>query len=208
MRRQHLDLQEVWDFVQRHQEEVAERMKAREDKRRRDYRCQIGDLVLVSHKLHPLLRSSRKQAERFYGPYLVHELRGPNAVVLKGMPSRVPEVVNVTFIKPYRSSPERFEGRPKDAEPLPTVVPDEEPEWEIEAIEDTRISQSGRRKFLIKWVGYPRRDWVDLSEMENAATMVIEYFTQQGRSVPEDVQDFYLQVHYQQTQIDDDTDAD
>ena len=145
----HHDLQEVWEFIRRHQEEVAERMKAREDRHRRDYQCQIGDLVLVSHKLHPALRNSRKQAERFYGPYLVHELRGPNAVELKGMPSRVPEVVNISFIKPYFVSPAKFSARPQDDEAIP-ITDGEEPEWEVEAILDTRLTRRGRRKFLIK----------------------------------------------------------
>ena len=92
------DFQNVWEFVRQHQEEVAARMKAREDRYCRNYHCQLGDLVLVSHWLHPGLRASRKQVERFYGPYLVHELRGPNAVVLQEMPPRVPNVMNVSFI--------------------------------------------------------------------------------------------------------------
>ena len=77
-------LTEVWEFVREHQGKIAERMKAREDQRRREYRCQIGDLVLVSSKFHPQLRLNRKQAERYFGPYIVHELRGANAVVLRG----------------------------------------------------------------------------------------------------------------------------
>ena len=85
-------LTEVWEFVREHQGKIAERMKAREDQKRREYRCQIGDLVLVSSKFHPQLRLNRKQAERYFGPYIVHKLRGANAVVLRGMPSRVPEV--------------------------------------------------------------------------------------------------------------------
>ena len=73
----------VWEFVSRHQQLLADRMKAREDKRRREFNCSIGDLVWVSAKFHPQLRATRKQAERYYGPYIVSELRGSNAVVLE-----------------------------------------------------------------------------------------------------------------------------
>ena len=98
-----------------------------------------------------MLRQARKQAERFYGPYLVYELRGPNAVLLRGMPPRVPPVVNVSFLKPYHLSPTRFETRPQDEEPLPIVGNlGDEPEWEVEAVRDSRLSRRNRRKFLVK----------------------------------------------------------
>ena len=149
---------------------------------------------MVSHKLHPALRNSRKQAERFYRPYLVHELRGPNAVELKGIPSRVPEVVNLSFIKPYYVSPPKFDARPQADEAIP-ILDGEEPEWEVEAIRDSRLTRRARRKFLIKWKGYPREDWVDLEAMTNSATLIIRYFSEKGEAIPNDVQDFFLQQH-------------
>ena len=57
------------------------------------------------------VKTENKQSV-FYGPYIVHELRGPNAVELRGMPSCVPEIVNLSFIKPFYSSPNRFNARP------------------------------------------------------------------------------------------------
>ena len=149
---------------------------------------------MVSHKLHPALRNSRKQAERFYGPYLVHELRSPNAVELKGMPSQVPKVVNLSFLKPYYVSPHKFDARPQDDEAIP-ITDGEEPEWEVEAILDTRLTQRDQRKFLIKWKEYPQEDWVDLEAMTNSAILIIRYFSEKGEAVPNDVQDFFLQQH-------------
>ena len=199
---QHHDaLREVWEFVRRHQEEVAARMKSREDRRRRDFKCQVGDLVLVSAKFHPQLRQNRKQAERFYGPYIVHEMRGPNAVELRGMPSRVPEVVNLSFIKPFYSSPNRFEARPITDIALPVQQQGmDEPEWELERILDTRLTRRERRMFLVKWVGFPRPEWLDIHDMENASTLIVQYFAESSQAVPEDVQDFFLQLHYERSQ--------
>ena len=94
-------------------------MKRREDQRRREYQCAINDLVWVSSKFYPQLRANCKQSKKYYGPYLVAGLHGLNAVVLKGMPPQVLEVVNLSFIKPFRDSPTRFESRPEANVTLP-----------------------------------------------------------------------------------------
>ena len=93
-------LQETWECVRNHQHEIATRMKQRADLRRKEYQPQIGDLVLVHHLFHPQLRPTRKQSEKYYGPYVIRALQGGNAALVTGMPPRVPNLVNFSYLKP------------------------------------------------------------------------------------------------------------
>ena len=71
----------------------------------------------------------------------------------------------------------------------------EEPEWELEAILDTRCTRRNQRMFKVKWRGYPREEWIPVEDMENAATLIIQFFADAGQPVPSDVQDFFLRLH-------------
>ena len=94
--RRWMDSQEnVWNFVQRRQKEIAARMKERYDQNRKPLDLQPGDLVLLSTKSHHLLEGYRKQQERFVGPYVVKERVHPNAYKLHGLPEGVPPTQNV-----------------------------------------------------------------------------------------------------------------
>ena len=68
----------------------------------------VGMLVLMSTKAHPRWRQSRKQEEKYYGPYLVEALQGPNALKLRGLPPDVPPIVNVSYLRPFLESPPEF----------------------------------------------------------------------------------------------------
>ena len=115
------------------------------------------------------------------------------------MPPRVPPVVNVSFLKPYHLSPMRFETRPQDEESLPIIGnAGDEPEWEVEAVRESRITRRNRRKFLVKWKGYVKEDWIDLEDMRNSATLIVRYFADRGEPVPLDIQEFFLQEHARQ----------
>ena len=75
----------------------------------------------------------------------------------------------------------------------------DEPEWELERILDTKLTRRDRRMFLVKWVGFPRPEWLDIYDMENASTLIVQYFAESSQAVPEDVQDFFLQLHYEES---------
>ena len=53
-------IDKVWEFVRKHQTEIADRMKAHYDRNRRPLLLTPGDQVLVSTASHPLLRAVRK----------------------------------------------------------------------------------------------------------------------------------------------------
>ena len=48
-------IDKVWEFVRKHQTEIADRMKAHYDRNRRPLILAPGDQVLVSTASHPLL---------------------------------------------------------------------------------------------------------------------------------------------------------
>ena len=103
--------------------------------------------------------------------------------------------INLSFIKPFRDSPPRFEGRPEADVALPFQGDSlKEPEWELERILDIWISR-GNCKFKVKWRGYPREEWIPLENMENAATLIVQFFAESEQPVPLDVQDFFLRLH-------------
>ena len=73
-------IEHLWKFVRDNQERCAERMKNHYDKNRKELSLEPGDLVLVSAKSHPQLRSYRKQSEKWYSPYVVKRKINDNAL--------------------------------------------------------------------------------------------------------------------------------
>ena len=105
-------------------------------------------------------------------------------------------MVNVSFLKLYHLLLTRFETRPQDEEPLPIVGNlGDELEWEVEAVRDSRLTRRNRCKFLVKWKGYTKEDWIDLEDMRNSATLIVRYFADRGEPIPLEVQEFFLQEH-------------
>ena len=120
-------LQVTWDFVRAHQLEIANRMKIRYDQNRKDLKLELGDLVFVSTKSHPLLHTVRKQQETKVGPYVVVGRINDNAYELEGLPAGVPRTQNVSYLTPYVPSPDHFRLRPDYRLNLPQEEGDE---WE------------------------------------------------------------------------------
>ena len=84
-------IEKLWSFVRDNQQRCAERMKEHFDKNRSELSLSPGDLVLVSAKTHPLLRPFRKQAEKWYGPYMVKKKVSDNAYMISDLPPGTPE---------------------------------------------------------------------------------------------------------------------
>ena len=164
-------------------------MKARVDARRRDPHLKKGDLVLVSAKIYPGREVNRKQAPKFYGPFLLGDARGPNAFEVLGLPSSMHSTINVSYLKRFEPASDKFPDRPQHPCNLPVVTDDGEPEWEVEAIRDTRTTRRGRM-FLVKWVGYTREEWLALPDLANSPTLLVQYFAVRGEEVPRDVREF------------------
>ena len=82
---------------------MQQQITAREDKRRGKPNYAEGEEVLV---YWPPFRAytdiARKHRLRYIGPFVVVKMIGDNAVELRGLPDRMPKVINTEYIHPYK----------------------------------------------------------------------------------------------------------
>lgn len=133
-----------------------------------------GDKVYVECERHPKGQPSSKLAPRRDGPYPVLEKLGDLNYRLKLSPkdTRHP-VFHVDRLRPAKTAslvPDRTLPEP------PPVIIDEEEEYEVEAVLDSRIF---RRQFqyLIKWKGYSdaENSWEPVANVANAKQLVEQF---------------------------------
>lgn len=134
---------------------------------------QAGDYVrLSSSHLNPswlssAQKSTRKLQPKYYGPYKVLERIGSKAYKLD-LPStlKIHPVINVEYLLPYHTSPDKFKGRQEV--PPPAVQIDGHEEYFIEEIVNERTWRN-KPQFLVKWQGYAddSNTWLPLDEVED-----------------------------------------
>ena len=181
----------VNDFVRRRQEEVNQRLKDRYDRTRVQLEFKKGDLVLLSTRSHPKLAGKRKQGRIRVGPYVIKGKRNANAYVLDGLPPGIPQVQNVTFLFPYHTTPVRFATRPSTQAAEPIEV-EGELEWEVEEVSDYRQQRNGIRRYLVKWVGTPQKQWLPEDAMQHCTREIRRFFLRAGQPLPPEVNEFCL----------------
>jgi len=101
-----------------------------------------------------------KLTSRFVGPLRVTRVINPNAYELELPPQlRIHPVQNISKLRRYTRSPDRFASRPQ---PLPRPPPEYAdpaggPQYVVERILAER--RNGRSKqYLVKWAGYPTEE--------------------------------------------------
>ena len=65
----------------------------------------------------------------YYGPYVIDEKVHDNAFKIRGLPDGVHPTQNVTNLRPFVETPERFRTRPR--QPIPQPVPEGKPNHAI-----------------------------------------------------------------------------
>jgi hypothetical protein len=105
--------------------------------RYRAHQYEVGNMVWINKTLFPdaysRAQSSHKFTAKRYGPFVIQELVGKNAVRLE-LPDhlKIHPVVHVIHTTPYRSQPpDTAVPLPEKTAPVPTVL---EYEHEVEAI--------------------------------------------------------------------------
>ena len=166
-------------FVSQRLEASAALTKRRYDKGQRPLDLQPGDLVLLSVKSHNAFHHARKMALKYTGPYVVKARPHPNAYELEGLPTEVPAVQNMSFLRYFLPSPPRFASRPASTQgELPVQVGDHL-EWEVDAIMDHR-ERGNALQYLVKWTGHPQTSWLYPRQLRHCADMLNEYQRQKG----------------------------
>ena len=160
-------------------EAAQQRMKAREDQRRREVSYKPGDMVLLSTKnISQPGPGVKKLKPLFMGPFEVIDMVGKAAVKLR-LPSqwkRIHNVFHVSLVKPYIGDASSSRVTP----PPPVQWLDGEPLYTVESLLDHIVVRKGRGKiykFVIKWEGYgeEHNTWEPESNLIGCGDMVREH---------------------------------
>jgi len=125
----------------------------------------------------------KKLAQQRIGPFRILEVVGKGIAYKLQLPPHygIHPVISVVYQKPSPAPGSDPYERPvptKDAAPV--VGPEDEPEWEVEAIVGKRTSKKGHKKrteFLVRWKGYgPEWDtWYAEEDLPNAQQSIADY---------------------------------
>lgn len=171
--------------------EAKRRMKEQYDKHKDDsIPYEKGQLVWLSSKNYPSQRPSQKLEDRRYGPFKIVKKVGRSAYKLQ-IPQdwkrrRIHDVFNESILLPYVAP--YFENQ-MIPEPPPPVLSEEHsdnaepPEWEVEAILDSRWWHS-KLQYFVHWKGYPRSEdeWVNSDDL--FADELVEQYHQKFPKAP------------------------
>ena len=137
-------------------------------------------MVFISSKLLPDDQQPHRRLQaRYTGPYWVLEKVHDNAYRLEGLPEGMPSVVNVSMLRRFRPSPDRFRSRHQASS---AVVPTEEGDnlnYDVKAI----IGHKGEgrtRKYQIQWTGDERSSWLRPNHLKGCARLLRDYQANHG----------------------------
>ena len=140
----------------------------------------IGDRIFVKAEYFRTTRPTKKLAEKYFGPYEIIAQAGTHSFTIRLPDSMraVHPVFHVSMLEP--ATPNEIPGRSEP--PPPPIVIDGEPEFEIEAILDSKIDKRRRAcqlLYLVKWSGYEGTEdetsWILATELNHAWDIVADF---------------------------------
>ena len=137
----------------------------------------VGDRVWLDGRNLKTDQPTSKLAPRRHGPFTITQVMSPVSYRLE-LPHqwRIHPVFHIDLLTPYHETKMHGENYLR---PPPELVDNEE-EFEVEAILDSRIFGRGRKlQYLVKWLGYPNSDnqWEDADKVH--ADELVEVFQRQ-----------------------------
>ena len=136
----------------------------------------VGEKVLLKNThLNPdvyVNSPSKKLLPKYSGPYKITERIGHVAYKLKFDKNiRSHPVFHVSVLRRYNHDENR------EVPPPPPVIINNEIEYEVEKILDTRIRRN-KNQYLIKWKGYPMYDstWESEDNIKNTQSLLKEFW--------------------------------
>ncbi|KAG5730106.1 hypothetical protein E4T56_gene1853 [Termitomyces sp. T112] len=148
-----------------------------------------GDWVYLDSSDIKTTRPSQKLSHHHLGPFVVEKKVGPLAYRLK-LPAglcRLHPVFNVVKLFPAPDDP--IPGLHPNA-PLPPVLVNDEEEYEVEEILDSRMFR-GRLQFKVKWKGYGIEDISWEPQASVHAPALIRDFYRRHPNAPKAIQGIY-----------------
>ena len=157
---------------------AQEDMKRAYDRHRKDsVAYKSGDKVWLEGTNITTQRPAKRLDDKRHGPFAVQKKVGESSYNLK-LPKTwnpIHPTFNETLLTPYHKP--AFPSQSTATRPPPVLV-EGHPEYEIEAIQDSRVRRH-RLEYLVKWKGYPNseRTWEPASGLTNelAKKMVVEF---------------------------------
>jgi len=140
----------------------------------------IGSRAYVKAQFFRTTRPSKKLADKFLGPYEVLAQPGTHSVTLRLPDSlrAVHPVFHVSMLEP--ATPNAIPDRVQP--PPPPVYVDDEPEFEIAEVLDSKVDNRRRKcklLYLVRWTGYEGTDeetsWILATELGNAPELVSDF---------------------------------
>lgn len=137
----------------------------------------VGDEVWLSTKNIRTTRPAKKLDAKNVGPFAISEVINPRAYRLS-LPStmKIHNVFHTSLLHPVANDPYPQQAE-QNVAPPPIVVEREgveEKEWEVESIEDSKIT--GRKhkqlKYKVRWIGYPDATWEPASGLTGSQDLV------------------------------------
>jgi hypothetical protein len=133
-----------------------------------------GDTVWLKRKNIRTTRPSGKLDHKQIGPYTILERIGSRAYKLD-LPAtvKIHPVFHISLLEPT-STTEPIPGHQQP--PPPPVIVNEQQEWEVEEIIDSRHSRN-RLQYRVKWTGFhdPDKTWYPASNFENSPEAVRQF---------------------------------
>ena len=132
---------------------------------------QIGDDVWLLSRNVKTTRPSKKLDFKKLGPFKVIEKLG-SAVYKLDLPHSMKDihpVFHISLLEPAASNPLEGQQQP----PPPPIIIDENPEWEVQEIVDSKLRKFGRSKkkklfYLVHWKGYAQPTWEPSENLQNS----------------------------------------
>ena len=156
----------IWPAAKQNMLKAQSDQKRHADKHRRDEQFAVGDEVLLSVRDLVLAADKSQQHRaakltgRFIGPLKVTRVINPNAYELELPPQlRIHPVQNISKLRHYIRSPDRFAARPQPLSRPPPEAVDAtgDGEYVVERILAERKVGRGKQ-YLVKWAGYPTEE--------------------------------------------------
>ncbi|KAJ2928010.1 hypothetical protein H1R20_g9081, partial [Candolleomyces eurysporus] len=169
-------MKQIHEDAQSSLKAAADTMKRLYDRKRRDsVKYKPGDKVYLEATNISTTRPSRKLSDKRYGPFIILEKVGESAYKLK-LPEQwkaIHPVFNEALLTPWKRPTFTSQQRPA---PPPPVIVDNEREYEVEGIQDSRLF-CGKLQYYVKWKGYPQeeRTWEPEANVKNSPELVTAF---------------------------------
>jgi hypothetical protein len=174
------DLRELYSKLQINIQESQEHYQQSADKNQiSPPEFKVRDKAFVKAKFFRTTQPSKKLSEKYLGPFDIINQVGPLSWTLCLLTSMhaVHPVFHVSMLEPSTTNSVPNHIQP----PPPPVIIDEEPEYEISEILDSKLDKRRACKllYLVRWSGYEGTDeetlWILANKLGHASEIVSEF---------------------------------